>query len=428
MRPRALRFRVWLSAGLLILAGAALAAISLSTTTPITQSFDGIGTTATATLPADFRVDKPSTVRTVGSYAAAAATTLAGGANLSGTATNGIYNFGSGTTTTGPDRAVGFLSSGTATQSGNLYVQLTNSTGASLSGLQISYAVEKYRGGSNPAGFRFQLFYSSDGTSWTSAGSDFLTSFAADAANSGFTPAPGATINVNAPLNVSIADGSQFYLAWNYSVASGTTTTNAQALAIDDISILGLAAGENAPSVQSTTPANGANNVPVNSTIAINFSESVTASASAFSLECPAGSPRTFTQTASPATTFTLTPSSPLPAGTTCGVNVTASQVTDTDPTDPPDTMAADFPFSFTTASPVGDTAPSVISVSPANLATGVPVDTNIVISFSESVAASASAFAIQCGGSPQTFNQSASPSVSFTLNPTSDLPSRPAR
>ena len=91
MRPRALRFRVWLSAGLLILAGAALAAIPLSTTTPITQSFDGIGATATATLPADFRVDRPSTVRTVGSYAAAAtATTLAGGANLSGTASNGI--------------------------------------------------------------------------------------------------------------------------------------------------------------------------------------------------------------------------------------------------------------------------------------------------------------------------------------------------
>ena len=31
-------------------------------------------------------------------------------------------------------------------------------------------------------------------------------------------------------------------------------------------------------------------------------------SASAFSLQCPAGSPRTFTQSASPATTFTLTP------------------------------------------------------------------------------------------------------------------------
>ena len=55
--------------------------------------------------------------------------------------------------------------------------------------------------------------------------------------------------------------------------------------------------GDTAPSVSSTTPANGATNVSVNSTIVINFSESVTASASAFSLECPAGSPRTFTQT-----------------------------------------------------------------------------------------------------------------------------------
>ena len=426
MRRRALRVRVWLSAGLLLLAGGVLAAMSLSTTTPMTQSFDGIGTTATATLPADFRADRPTTVRTVGSYAAAGtATTQVGGANLSGTATNGIYNFGSGTTTTGPDRAVGFLSSGSATQSGNLYVQLTNSTGGALSGLQIAYAVEKYRGGSNPAGFRFQLFYSPDGVTWTSAGPDFLTSFAADGANTGFSPAPGATVTVNAPLSVSIADGSQFYLAWNYSVASGTTTTNAQALAIDDISILGLAAGESAPSVQSTTPANGATNVAVNSTIAITFSESVTASASAFSLQCPAGAPRAFTQTASPAATFTLTPASPLPAGTTCTVNVTASEVTDTDSTDPPDSMAADYPFSFATAAPVGDAAPSVISVSPANLTTGVPVDTNIVITFSESVTASPSAFSIQCPtGSPQLFDQSASPSGAFTLNPTADLPS----
>ena len=426
MRPRALRFRVWLSAGILILAGAALAAISLSTTTPVTQSFDEIGTTATATLPTDFRVDRPTTVRTVGTYSAAAtATTQAGGANLSATASNGIYNFGSGTTVIGPDRAIGFLSSGTATQSGNLYVQLTNSTGGSLSGLQISYAVEKYRGGSNPAGFRFQLFYSSDGTNWTSAGSNFLTSFPADAGNTGFSPAPGATINVNAPLSVPIVDGSQLYLAWNYSVASGSTTTNGQALAIDDISILGLAAGDDsAPSVQGTTPANGATNVPVNSSIAINFSESVTASAGAFTLECPTGSPQTFTQTASPGSSVTLTPTSPLPPGTTCTAKVVANQITDTDGTDPPDSMEADFPFSFMTTSPV-DAAPFVISVSPANLATGVPVDTNIVINFSESVTASPSAFTIQCPiGSPQTFDQSESPSGAFTLNPTSDLPS----
>ena len=62
----------------------AMAQIALSTSTPYTQNFDGIGTTATATLPATFRVDKPAVVRTVGTYAAATtATSLLGGANLS---------------------------------------------------------------------------------------------------------------------------------------------------------------------------------------------------------------------------------------------------------------------------------------------------------------------------------------------------------
>lgn len=219
----------------------AFAAIPISSSTPSTQNFDGIGTVAVATLPADFRVDRPATVRTVGTFAAAATTTtLLGGANLSSTASNGIYNFGAGTNTTGADRAVGFLSSGTATASGNLYAQLVNTTGAALTGLQISYNVEKYRGGSNPAGFRIQLFYSTDGSTWTNAGSDFLTSFGPDAANTGFATAPGVTVAVtNKNLSVTIPDGSNFFLAWNYSVASGTTTTNAQALAIDDISILG---------------------------------------------------------------------------------------------------------------------------------------------------------------------------------------------
>ena len=178
MHPRASRFAVSFALAGLIATGGALAALSLSTSIPITEAFDGIGTTATATLPTDFRVDRLGTVRTVGSFAAAlTATTQAGGANLSTTAANGVYNFGAGTTATGPDRAVGFLSSGTATQSGNLYVQLSNTTGSPLSGLQISYAVEKYRSGSNAAGFRIQLFQSFDGTSWTNAGSAFLTSF-----------------------------------------------------------------------------------------------------------------------------------------------------------------------------------------------------------------------------------------------------------
>jgi len=194
----------------------------------------------------------------VGNFATATATTnLVGGASLSATASNGIYNFGSGTTTTGADRAVGFLSSGTATQSGNLYAQLANNTGGTLSGLTISYDVEKYRNGLNAAGFRMQLFYSTDGASWTNAGANFLTNFSGTADNSGCSPAPCATSSVaNQALSVSIPSASNFYLAWNYSVASGTTTTNAQALAIDNISILGIGGGgsTNPSATASATP------------------------------------------------------------------------------------------------------------------------------------------------------------------------------
>ncbi|MDQ6801663.1 MAG: lamin tail domain-containing protein, partial [Acidobacteriota bacterium] len=242
------------AAALVFAAPAAFPAISISTATPYTQNFDGMGVPPTATtqssLPGDFRADAQSAVRTIGTFAAAGIITVrGGGASLSTTAANGIYNFGSGTTALGgSDRAVGFLASGTATTSGNLYAQLLNNNGSALTALEISYNVEKYRGGSNAAGFRIQMFYSTDGSTWTNAGPSFLTSFPADAANSGFSPAPGPTVAVtNQNLNVSIPNGSAFYLAWNYSVNTGSTVTNAQALAVDDVSILGIGATPSSP-------------------------------------------------------------------------------------------------------------------------------------------------------------------------------------
>ena len=181
--------------------------------------------------------------------------------------------------------------------------------------------------------------------------------------------------------------------------------------------------GDAAPSVSSTTPASGATNVSFDSSIVINFSESVTASASAFSLACPSGSPLAFTQSASPGATITLTPTSPLPPGTTCAVKVTAAQVTDTDTNDPPDQMASDFSFSFTTVNPV-DAAPFVATVTPASGMSDVPVNSTIVVTFSESVTASPAAFSVQCPvGVPQAFGQTASPATAFTLTFSSPLP-----
>ncbi|MFL6281550.1 MAG: hypothetical protein ACJ74Q_00115, partial [Pyrinomonadaceae bacterium] len=249
-----------LASALLLLPLSNALAVNLNTIeTPVTQNFDTIGTTATATLPADFKADNNQAVRTVGTYAAAGtATTRAGAAGISTTAANGIYNFGAGTDATGTsDRAVGFLSASGAgsTQSGNLYAKYTNATGVPISALRISYDVEKYRNGINAAGFRYQLFYSTDGTTWTSAGANFLTSFAADTGtNTGCNPAPCSTTSVTPRLLSipTVANNTDIYLAWNYSVSTGTTTTNAQGLGIDNISVTPIGGSVGATGVRTT--------------------------------------------------------------------------------------------------------------------------------------------------------------------------------
>jgi len=236
----------------------AVFAVNLATVgTAVTQNFDTMAATATATLPADFKADKHVGRRVVGSYSTAGTATeqISGGSATAAT-TGGIYNWGAGTTTTGSDRAVGFLGSGSV-NGGNLYAKYTNTTGAPLSALRISYDVEKYRNGTNAAGFRFQLFYSTTGAagSWTSAGSNFLTAFAgADANNNNFITAPGATVSVsNQPLSIpTIANNADIYLAWNYGVTTGSTDSNAQGLGIDNISVAPLGGALNTSGTRTT--------------------------------------------------------------------------------------------------------------------------------------------------------------------------------
>lgn len=217
----------------------ALYGVDIAAGGTVTQNFDGLGTSATASMPTDWKVDKNTTVRSVGSYSAAAtATELMAGNNMSSSAPNGIYNFAAGDPASATDRAVGGISSRSASKSVNIYVMLTNNGSSTISNFTISYNVEKYRNGSNPAGFSIQMYYSNNGTNWTSAGDNFKTSFTADENSNGFASAPGATVSVtNKTLSVSLDPGNSLYLAWNYSVTSGSTTSNAQALGIDDVSI-----------------------------------------------------------------------------------------------------------------------------------------------------------------------------------------------
>ena len=108
---------------------------------------------------------------------------------------------------------------------------------------------------------------------------------------------------------------------------------------------------DQAPRVSSHTPAANASDVARDSNITMTFSEDVATAGSWFSISCSATGARPATATGGPST-YTLDPASDFGLNETCTVTVLAAGVTDTDENDPPDNMAADYTWSFTTVAP----------------------------------------------------------------------------
>jgi hypothetical protein len=204
------------------------------------ENFNAIGDDATATLPQAWRIDRQITApRTVGRFDLADTQTMySGGVNLASNAKNGTWNFGADDTS---DRALGGISTGVAdaTRCVNLYAHLLNTGNKNIENVNVSYNVEKYRKGSNAAGFAVQLYYSIDGRNWTSAGDKFRTYFAPDSETAGYASVPGETVAVSDVLDVPISRGCDLYLAWNITVASGDAANAAMAIGIDDFSVSG---------------------------------------------------------------------------------------------------------------------------------------------------------------------------------------------
>jgi predicted extracellular nuclease len=104
--------------------------------------------------------------------------------------------------------------------------------------------------------------------------------------------------------------------------------------------------GDVPPTVVSTTPANSATGVAVNAPVSVTFSEPVTVTGT-IAIVCATSGTQNVTPTGGP-TTFAL-PHTDFTAGESCTVTILASQVADQDGT--PNNMAADYSWSFTTAS-----------------------------------------------------------------------------
>jgi uncharacterized repeat protein (TIGR01451 family) len=152
------------------------------------------------------------------------------------------------------------------------------------------------------------------------------------------TQGGSVTLNANGSFSYTPPTGFQGADTFTYTATNGLSPNDTATVMINV---------DDGPTVASTSPVNGASSVAPNSNITINFTEPVNATTSSFSVQCPAGSPQTFTLSASPSASFTLDPTADLPAGTTCTVTVFAAQITDADTFDPPDQMAADYTFSF---------------------------------------------------------------------------------
>ncbi len=115
-----------------------------------------------------------------------------------------------------------------------------------------------------------------------------------------------------------------------------------------DTSAFTIGGADAAPSVVGTTPSNSAVGVPVDASISVTFSEDVTTLSSFFDVFCSASGTHTATDSGGPLT-FTLDPAVNFDYGEVCTVTVFAASISDVDSNDPPDTMAADYVFSFAT-------------------------------------------------------------------------------
>lgn len=173
---------------------------------------------------------------------------------------------------------------------------------------------------------------------------------------------------------------------------------------------------DNPPQLTASTPANGASGVAVGSNIALTFSEAVTTTDPWFVLDCGAGA--VAGTLSGSGNTRSFDPSADLPFNTSCTVTLTAANIVDTDGS--ADALTGTASFSFTTAA---DLAPTVASVSPIENATGVNINANLSVAFSEPVTptlpnwlalscANSGAHPVTIGGGPTT----------WTINPDADF------
>ncbi|MBC7552578.1 MAG: hypothetical protein H7257_01225 [Taibaiella sp.] len=166
---------------LLALSFVGKAQVSITNAVPVTQNFDGIGNSATATLPSGFRISNTTDAFSSAGTATTEAAGTQGAGRVSNSAAGGLYNFANGPTGSSTDRAVGFLTSSSFSSPCYLLMQVTNNSAATITSLTIAFDYEKCRSGSRAFSMAFDT--SRNGSTYGTAFSAGAQSYAADGNN-----------------------------------------------------------------------------------------------------------------------------------------------------------------------------------------------------------------------------------------------------
>jgi hypothetical protein len=202
---------------------------SLPANTIVTQNFNSIGNSATATLPANWKLSSAGTGSTSG-YATGTNITATTQAAGSGTpATGGAYNWA---TAAGTDRAIGFMTTALYASPNSIMAFYRNTTGATVNSVTVAFSIERYI--VNTSTVSVALFSSTDGSAWIAqTAGNISTADFPTGANSGTFTTP-KTINKTVAVTVTVPNNGDIYFRW---VFINTGSINSQGLGLDNVSV-----------------------------------------------------------------------------------------------------------------------------------------------------------------------------------------------
>ncbi|OYU79721.1 MAG: hypothetical protein CFE23_12510 [Flavobacterium sp. BFFFF1] len=220
------------------------AQVIITNTTPVTQNFNSMGTSGTASLPTGFKI---GTDYTSGTTATTQAYGTSGTGAVGASSSGAAVNWADGVTGSSTDRAVGFLNSGSFSSPRSIIMEIQNNGASNITSLLVSFNYEKYRSGSRA--FDWTFFHGAT-TAPATANTAGDQSYAADGGNTVVNPATSVSKSFTLS-GLSIAPAAKYYLRWTFTGVGGSS--NGQGIGIDNVSLTATFPGATPSAVFTTT-------------------------------------------------------------------------------------------------------------------------------------------------------------------------------